>query len=632
MIHFSAFAHSIPQKPISNELARQWASRSLSPKLAHHWTYARGNLFLAIQGDCPVSRFVHTSPRLALICHTELLGCDDCGDFREANQSPAVYLARLYEKNGDIFARDLHGWFGIVIYDFEQNILKAWTDHFGVRRIVYRRLPEALGIASDLRLLGGFFDQSPGIDSQAVLEYLQYSCIPAPRTIYKNTFRLEPGHWLVSGPDTVARPYWEMSYEEVKGQSMKVWASQTFDAIQSAVQRAAKTLDDSQHLGCFLSGGTDSSSVSGLVGRTTGKPPRTFSIGFEDSRYNEIEFARIAARHFRAHHHEYFVQPQDILDLLHALYALYDEPFGNSSIIPSYYCARLAADSGITHMMAGDGGDELFGGNQRYADDRLFQRYGRIPSWLRQNLIEPGMACMPFRSRPLVLRAASYIRRSGIPVPDRWHSYEFLSSIPRSEVFSPDFLAAVRRCDPLEASRRHYVSARAHNDLNRWLYLDLRITINDNDLRKVTGMCELAGIIPRYPFLDSVLAQFSGTIPENLKVRGRQLRYVFKEAMRELLPREIIQKTKHGFGLPYSIWVGEYQPLKEFTFDVLGSRACLQRGFFRKDLLAHLWSQYENVHRNFYGTALWLFLMLELWHVAEKSAIGNSTVSSTANQ
>jgi asparagine synthase (glutamine-hydrolysing) len=150
--------------------------------------------------------------------------------------------------------------------------------------------------------------------------------------------------------------------------------------------------------------------------------------------------------------------------------------------------------------------------------------------------------------------------------------------------------------------------------------MDLKIIITDNDLRKVTTMSHLAGVTPRYPLLDPALAEFTGTIPPDLKVRGTQLRYIFKKAMQDVLPQEIIKKTKHGFGLPYSVWLGENKPLRDFTFDVLGSEKCRGRGYFRRDLLEWLWSQYEQVHRQFYGEMLWVFLMLELWHVTQQGA------------
>src|SRR2546422_11304031 len=171
-------------------------------------------------------------------------------------------------------------------------------------------------------------------------------------------------------------------------------------------------------MGCFLSGGTDSSSIVGMLSQLTTEPARTFSIGFDDSRYNEMHYARITARHNKSRHHEYFVTPNDVLALIQRAVPAYDEPFGNSSIIPTYYCARLAAENGVTHLLAGDGGDELFGGNSRYADDRVFQLYSSIPLSVRRLLIEPLVNKTAGYSR-FSDRAARYVRRSNIAVPDR---------------------------------------------------------------------------------------------------------------------------------------------------------------------------------------------------------------------
>jgi len=589
-------------------------------RFAHSYIWQTPDVFMKIAGDRPIEPYFCLSPRLALMCNADLV------DPLPVLESPASLLARLYEKDGDDFAKGLHGWFGIILYDFESRQMKAWTDHFGVRRIVYSETKEGVVIGSDLRSLSPFVQFSQRIDPVAILEYLQYSCIPAPRTIYKGCRRLEPGHRLVSRPAPVSHAYWDMTYPIDEGKTERQWAVTTEKAIRSAVSLCTRLQDDGSTLGCFLSGGTDSSSISGIVGQCTGKSARTFSIGFNDPRYNEMEYARIAARHFQTDHHEYFVTPADILDLIPKAVSAYDEPFGNSSIIPAYYCARLAAENGVTHLLAGDGGDELFGGNQRYADDRVFQRYETIPRWLRKGLIEPGIRLFPSQKRlPLVSRARNYVRRASIPVPDRWHSYEFLSCIPLSEVFSQDFLAGLEASDPLAPSRRHYAHAPAGDDLNRWLYLDLRITINDNDLRKVAPMCELSGVVPRYPLLDPALAEFSGTLPVHLKVRGTQLRYIFKRAVSGLLPTAIIKKTKHGFGLPYDVWLGEHASLKDFTFDILGSQSCIQRGYFRPNLLPSLWSDYQTVHRGFYGSVLWLLLMLELWHGAKEEVSINTS-------
>ncbi len=615
MIHLSAFVPNPSNQPIPDHRIQQWKQNCVSASHDNRWIKAGDRYFLLIQGDCSLEHFVYSSDAVDLICYTDLLGSGSGEDFAEANQNPASYLAHRYEKMGEAFARELRGWFGVILYDHKEKRLKAWTDHFGVRRLVYQKTSQGFGMASDLRLLNAFFDRKPEVEPASILEYLQYTCIPAPHTIYKGISRLEPGHWITSDPDSISQPFWGLNYQETKGRNQQAWEESTYQAIESAVARSSKVMDNSQHIGCFLSGGTDSSSVSGLVGKITQASPTTISIGFEDPRYNEIEYARIAAKHFKTDHHEYFVKPADILSLLTRIYDVYDEPFGNSSIVPAFFCSKTGLENGVTHMLAGDGGDELFGGNQRYGSDRLFQRYHWIPRFIRKGALEPLVAgssrLLKIDKLDLIQR---YIRRANIPLPDRYFSYDFISSVNRAELFSNSLLCDLKDIDPLAVARKHFRNAVATEDLNRWLQLDLKITITDNDIRKVTVMAELAGTVPRYPLLDPGLAEFAATIPSALKVKGMQLRYLFKQAMSRILPREILTKTKHGFGLPFSTWLLEDPNLHTFVFDILGSGAARQRGYLRPDMLEWLWTRYQTESKVYYGDVLWTFLMLELWH------------------
>ena len=590
------------------------------PVSVNHRKYSkecrRGSVRMWIDGDSPVDCLVFDDPGLTLVCCVDLFKLD-------SSTSTAAYLAASYREKGDDFVPGLRGTFAIILYDHTCNTLKAWTDHFGAERLVFAEVEDSLAIGTNIRSVLTVSGKRPNISPAAIQEYLQYTCIPTPKTIYQGIFKLPPGHQLISRPATTTRPYWNMAYCEDDGprRSESLWANETRVAVRTAVASSVTDLREPYRPGCFLSGGTDSSSVVGLVAQATAQAPRTFSIGFDDPRYNEIHYARIAARHFSADHHEYFVKPDDVAPLALKAAQAYDEPFGNSSIVPTYHCARLAAQHGITHLLAGDGGDELFGGNARYAADRVFQRYGRAPRWMREWFVEPALSrAAQWTNLRLFKLAASYVRRSNLALPDRYFSYSLICSTPRAELFANDFLAAVCDDDSLEVARTHFYGAAAQSNLNRWLYLDLKITIADNDLRKVMTMSRLAGVTPRFPLLNPTLAEFTGRIPPDLKVRGTRLRHLFKKAMANLLPADVITKAKHGFGLPYGVWLADSRPLREFTFDVLGTARCRQRGYFRPDLLDWIWSRYERVHRSYYGELLWLFLMLELWHVKHADA------------
>jgi asparagine synthase (glutamine-hydrolysing) len=335
---------------------------------------------------------------------------------------------------------------------------------------------------------------------------------------------------------------------------------------------------------------------------------RAFSIGFEEERFNELRYAEITARKFQADHHIYRVTADDCCAALPQMVRYFDEPFANSSAIPTYFCARLAAGSGVRILLAGDGGDELFGGNERYRTDKIFEIYQSVPQTIRKRLIEPVLDRVP-RSR-----AARYVRRSNLPGWERFYSYNLLCTHAPEEVFSSDFLAELDGYPVLEAPGRYYYEAPARDHLDRLLYLDVKITLGDSDLPKVTQMSELAGIQTRFPFLDRDVAEFSGRVAARLKVKGFDKRYLFKRAFRNLLPVEVIRKKKHGFGIPVADWLKTDRRLRELSRDALFSARAAQRGYFRRSFLDDLIRKHEADDSTYYGDTLWSFLVLELWH------------------
>jgi asparagine synthase (glutamine-hydrolysing) len=349
------------------------------------------------------------------------------------------------------------------------------------------------------------------------------------------------------------------------------------------------------------------------MARMQQSPVKAFSIGFQEQSFNELEYAEIAAKKFGVEHHTYLVGPEDCFNALPRMIASFDEPFGNSSAIPTYFCARLAAQQGVGILLAGDGGDEMFGGNEWYAKDKVFEAYQHVPSALRKGLVEPILAGLPFRNG-LVGKARSYVRRSNLPGLERIMSYHFLRAHAPRDVFENDFAAALADYSVMEVPARYYAEAPARDHLNRMLYSDLKIILGDSDLPKVTTMSELAGVQVRFPFLDRSVAEFSGRIPASLKVKGFQKRYLFKRAFRELLPVEIREKKKHGFGIPVSTWLKSDHRLRELAHDALLSACAFQRGYFKREFIEGLFRKHEADDTAYYGDTLWTFLALELWH------------------
>jgi asparagine synthase (glutamine-hydrolysing) len=356
--------------------------------------------------------------------------------------------------------------------------------------------------------------------------------------------------------------------------------------------------------------------------RLTGEPVNAFSIGFHEDRYDELDYARLAARHFGAILHTRIVKPDDALAALPGLVDVYDEPLGNNSAIGTLFCAALAREHGVSRLLAGDGGDEIFGGNERYRVDQVFARYGRVPAPLRRALLEPVLLKLPADMPGILGRARRYIRRASIPNPRRFYSYEFHVAQNAAELLEPDFLRRVQPDAPWQVLEEHFRRPEAASELNRLLYLDLKLTIGDNDLFKVTRTAELGSVGVRFPFLNLPLVEFMGMLPASFKVRGLEKRYLFKRAFRSLLPREILAKRKHGFGVPTAEWLRSHSGIRELARDTLLSARTEQRGYFRRGALEDLFARHDRETAPFYGDILWSVLMLELWHRRHVDAPG----------
>ncbi len=533
---------------------------------------------------------------------------------------PGALLWALYRERGLGFLDRLRGPYGLALWDGGERRLLVATDPYGIRPVVHAETVGGLVAASRLRHALVHPRVSRNLDLEAVYQYLFFSAIPSPLTVYRDLRKLEPGTCLVrERGQTTARTHYDLRYRPDGDAGEAYWRRAIPLEVRRAVGRC-ETLSDPRRTGCFLSGGTDSSSVTGYYGELSGSPPNVFSIGFDEPGYNEMEFARLAARCFGAEQHEYFVTPEDVLALVESLPRVYDEPFGNSSVVPTYYCAKLARDAGVEVLLAGDGGDEIFGGNERYVTNLVFERYHALPAALRRGVVEPLLGALPGWGP--IHKAQRYVRRANIPNPERFYSYNLLAEEDPARIFESEFLGQVDPDGFLALARRHYRAADPAHDTDRLLYLDMKFTITDNDLRKVTQMTEAAGVRVRYPLLDRDLVDFAGTIPPTLKVKPGRNRYIFKRAMEGFLPDEILQKTKHGFGLPIAPWFRRHQGLGALLRDTLFAPGARIARWLRPEFLGEMRRSFEAETGSYYGSNLWVFLMLELWVRAEEGGWG----------
>jgi asparagine synthase (glutamine-hydrolysing) len=523
--------------------------------------------------------------------------------------STAEMIALLYAQYGLDFVQKLEGAFALAVWDPQLQRLLLAIDRFGFKTLYWSRDGERIIFASQLRAVAGMKRRAE-VDPDAVMQFLVHSVVPAPLTIYKGIERLEPGTLLIyERQQTRKTCYWDMNYEESPDGNVADWSRELRETMRKAVHSHLDGCEPGR-TGAYLSGGTDSSSVLAF-GSERQSPFNTFSIHFENPRYDEIGFARTAAEHFHARHHEKCLHASDAAEAIPRIIEHYEEPFANSSAIGAYHCARLARESGVDMLLAGDGGDELFAGNERYAADKKFALYHSIPATLRSGLIKPAAGLLP-QIGPFSF-PARYIRRAEIPNPQRMLSYGFFRTAEGEQAFEPDFLAQARSEAAFDIAQAHFESApHASSQLNRLLYLDVKMTLADNDIRKVTGTAELAGVRVRYPLLDRRLAELSGRIPSSLKLKGFEKRYIFKEAMKGILPDRILYKKKHGFGVPVGYWMLHDPEMKSLAA-VLDEPHARQRGYFRPDFLSRI-QELNRTHPGYYGEVLWVLLVLELWH------------------
>ncbi len=430
--------------------------------------------------------------------------------------------------------------------------------------------------------------------------------------IYRGVAKLRPGTFLSYEKGQVReQQYWDLSYSESENRNERYWADQVREGMRSAVRRNLEGCRPEQ-TGAYLSGGTDSSSVVAFMNENH-SPVNTFSIFFQEAKYSEISFARTTAQCFRTQHHERSLTAQDAYEVIPKITQFFDEPLANSSAVGAYYCALLARQSGCETLLAGDGGDELFAGNERYATDKYFSLYHSVPVWVRRGLIEPISNLLPENDGWLSL-PRRYIRRAQIPSPQRIISYNFFASATPQEVFEDGFIEQVPSETWFRIVEQHCQAVRASTELNRHLYVDMKITLADNDLRKVSGTAEMAGIRVRYPLLDYRLVELSTQVPSALKLKGFEKRYVFKKAMRDILPREVLYKKKHGFGVPLGSWFLHDPRLNALARDVLLDPRTRQRGYFRQEFVDQLLGVHHHQQAGYFGEIVWYLLALELWH------------------
>jgi asparagine synthase (glutamine-hydrolysing) len=489
----------------------------------------------------------------------------------------------------------------------------ACTDLFRSCPLYVRQLPGgAVAVGTDLRLLAACTEERPRLNLQAVYHLLNLYYVPTPLTMYQGIVKVPPATWLRlrNGRQEEWR-YWMPRYPETVGIDAADAALTLRATMERAVQRQRPQAGLSW--GTFLSGGTDSSSIAGMLARATATgaaPVRSFSIGFDEQGFDELGYCDFVAHYYGLEAHTERVSATDTLALLPDIISAYDEPAGNASSIPTMACARLARRQGIDLLIGGDGGDEIFGGNERYRKDAIMQRFFLLPAPLRA--IARGVAGTARVDMRLLNRVRNFVRRASLPNPDRFYTDDAFASEWFDALLTPDFRAAVARESSLDALRAVYARADAPSELHKLMFLDLELTIADNDIVKVTRAARANGVAVRFPYLDRELVEYTGTLAADLKVRGGEKRYLFRRAVRDLLPPEVLRKKKQGFGLPVGVWFRTEPRYRELLHDVVCGAGARLRPLIDSACVSQLLARHESGAWD-HGAELWVLLILEQW-------------------
>jgi asparagine synthase (glutamine-hydrolysing) len=525
---------------------------------------------------------------------------------RFATHSDTEMIVHLYEDMGPDCVHKLRGMFGFALYDERKQKLLIARDRLGKKPMHYALHKGRLFFGSEIKSILTAAPELAEVNAQGLLEYLYYGYVPDPITAFTGIQKLPPGHLLEFEKGEVrVRAYWDVpEYGTLHPASEE----ECLEELERRLFEATRIrLISDVPLGAFLSGGTDSSTIVALMARASAGPVKTFSIGFKEDDFNEAHYARIVATKFGTEHHELMLEP-DVVETVEHLTSSLEEPFGDSSMLPTYYVSQLARRH-VTVALSGDGGDEIFAGYDRYrihANRRIFEH---VPGWARKLYRDQVFPRLP---KSLHGRKFSY----NIALPSQERYIDGLSFVPAFErdapLLSDDFRQVLRRGDdPANVLRRYFAKAPAKDPVSEILYVDTKTYMVADILTKVDRMSMLTSLEVRVPILDQEIVEWAATLPASWKLKGKQQKYILRKlAERVGVPKEVLYREKQGFALPLEHWMRN--ELKDMIMILLEPRS-LNRGYFVADGIRRLMADYQHRAKSVTGR-LWRLLMFELWH------------------
>ncbi len=558
---------------------------------------------------------------LCVVCNGEIYNYKSLRDDLE-NKGHTFYthsdvevIPHLYEEYQVDCVKYLRGMFAFALYDSRQKQVLLARDRVGQKPLCYCVHNNSFMFASEIKSLFANSSLEPEVNMEALHAYLTYGYIPSPMTMFKGVFKLPPASTMLCGSRgkcDISR-YWDLSYQEKIQVGREISVDQLCEEIISHLREAVRLrLISDVPLGAFLSGGLDSSIIVGLMTQLMDKPVKTFSVGFQEQDFNELSYARIIARHFGTEHNEFIVKP-NALEILPELIWHYNEPFADSSSIPSYYVAYQTRKF-VTVALNGDGGDENFAGYLRYKANKLAQMIasiyikcgGKFLFQFIKNLPESSHQKDVFRRLKRFLRAldTTEARRNIL-----WHC--FFDNNMKKELYTDGINEQFKNIDSFAYMEDTFNKASADKFLDKILYTDVKTYLPEDLLVKIDIATMANSLEARSPFLDHKFMEFTARIQPSIKLKGLTGKWILKQSVKDMLPKRILTREKMGFGMPIGKWLRN--ELKDYMCDILLDKNSLQRGYFNKKALTTLIEEHV-LSRHDHGYRLWSLLNLELWH------------------
>jgi len=544
--------------------------------------------------------------------------------------SDTEVIVHLYEERGPELVQELEGMFAFALWDARTDTLLLARDRLGIKPLFVARLTDGVLFGSETKSLLATGLVQTDLDWQAVDEFLAYTFIPAPRTIYRAIRKVPPATTLTIGPkrEVRERTFWHVPDVEDVPRTQSDWVARVESALQRAVQ---SHLVSDVPVGAFLSGGIDSSLIVAMMAAVSERPVETFTVGFEDSGssfMDERVYARMIAQRYRLNHHEINVKPH-VTDIIEDIVAAFDEPFADDSVVPSYYISREAARF-VKVALTGLGGDELFAGYRRHIGVRIGDAYGHLPRWLRQRLVDPVVRRLPEpkSSSDRIDHLKRFSRASSLSPSGRYQdSMVTLPAAERSRLYLKDIAA---RIDPVATAATltaTFDGFKHGTSVDRALKTDLRRYLPDDILTLTDRLGMWHSLELRVPFLDRHLVEEAMTIPTRLKIHGLNQKHVLKQVAARWLPEPVLQHRKQGFEAPMGRWLRG--PLSGMMQDILTYHALDSAGIFDPREVERLKREHLSGVRK-HSKLLFSLLMFQLWHAThQKLSAGETTPTVT---